>query len=46
MFKIREFSRMSGLSVDTLYHYDSIGILHPPILTKLRDTAFMKQINW
>lgn len=29
MFRIGEFSRMSGISVNTLYHYDSVGILHP-----------------
>jgi DNA-binding transcriptional MerR regulator len=29
MFKIGSFSRMSGLSINTLYHYDNIGILQP-----------------
>lgn len=29
MFKIGEFSRMSGLSINTLYHYDNIGLLKP-----------------
>ena len=29
MFKIGEFSRMSGISINTLYHYDNIGILQP-----------------
>ncbi|WP_096186578.1 MerR family transcriptional regulator [Evansella halocellulosilytica] len=29
MFKIGEFSKMSGLSIDTLYHYETIGILKP-----------------
>lgn len=29
MFQIGQFSRMSGLSVDTLRHYDALGILRP-----------------
>lgn len=29
MFKIGEFSKLCGLSVDTLYHYEKIGILLP-----------------
>lgn len=40
MFKIREFSRMSGLSVDTLYHYDSIGVLHPAYIDKTTGYRF------
>lgn len=27
MFKIGEFSRMSGLSINTLYHYDELPIV-------------------
>jgi effector-binding domain-containing protein len=34
MFKIGEFSRMSGLSINTLYHYDNIGILKPMYIDK------------
>lgn len=29
MFKIGEFSIISGLSINTLYHYENIGILKP-----------------
>lgn len=29
MFKIGDFSKMSGLSIDTLYHYQNIGLLKP-----------------
>ncbi|CAG9621251.1 MerR family transcriptional regulator [Sutcliffiella rhizosphaerae] len=29
MYKIGEFSKLSGLSVHTLYHYENIGILRP-----------------
>jgi len=29
MFKIGEFSKMSGLSIDTLHHYEMMGILVP-----------------
>lgn len=29
MFKIGEFSKVSGLSIHTLYHYESLGILEP-----------------
>jgi len=34
MFKIGEFSRMSGLSINTLYHYDNVGILKPIYIDK------------
>lgn len=29
MFRIGEFARMSGISINTLYHYDNIGLLKP-----------------
>lgn len=29
MFKIGEFSNLSGLSINTLHHYNEIGILKP-----------------
>ncbi len=29
MFRIGEFSKLSGLSIDTLYHYDKMKILEP-----------------
>ncbi|SEQ87971.1 effector-binding domain-containing protein [Virgibacillus subterraneus] len=29
MFKIGDFSKLSGLSINTLYHYENIGILEP-----------------
>ena len=29
MFKIGEFSNLSGLSINTLHHYNEIGILNP-----------------
>lgn len=29
MFKIGEFAHMSGTSINTLYHYDNIGLLKP-----------------
>ena len=32
--KIGEFSKLSGLSVDTLYHYEKIGILKPVCVEK------------
>jgi len=38
MFKIGEFSKMSGLSIDTLYHYQQIGILKPSVVN--RDTKY------
>lgn len=29
MFKIGEFAKVSGLSIHTLYHYESIGLIEP-----------------
>lgn len=29
MFKIGEFAKLSGLSIHTLYHYESIGLIEP-----------------
>jgi DNA-binding transcriptional MerR regulator len=34
MFKIGDFSRLSGLSIDTLYHYEKKGILIPAKIDK------------
>lgn len=35
MFKIGEFSKMSGLSIDTLYHYEKMKLLLPKEVDKL-----------
>lgn len=32
MFKIGDFSKLSGLSINTLYHYENIGILEPRLI--------------
>ncbi|WP_164669780.1 MerR family transcriptional regulator [Virgibacillus doumboii] len=38
MFKIGDFSKLSGLSINTLYHYENIGILKPSFID--RDTNY------
>jgi len=35
MFKIGEFSNISGLSINTLHHYNDVGILKPEQVDKL-----------
>ena len=35
MFRIGEFSKLCGLSLDTLYHYDNRNILKPSIIDKV-----------
>lgn len=34
MFRIGEFSHMSGISINTLYHYDNIGLMQPTKVDK------------
>lgn len=35
MFRIGEFSKISGLSIDTLYHYEKMNILKPEYIDKM-----------
>lgn len=34
LFKVSEFSRMAGVSVRTLHHYDEVGLLSPAALSE------------
>ena len=34
MKTVKEVSRLSGVSVRTLHHYDNIGLLKPPHVTQ------------
>ncbi len=34
MYRIGEFSKLSGLSIDTLYHYDKMKILEPAMVDR------------
>ena len=34
MYSIGEVSRMTGLSVRALHHYDAIGLLHPTLVSE------------
>lgn len=50
MFKIGEFSKLCGLSVDTLYHYEKLKILVPITVDKLTgyrydDASQMMTVN-
>lgn len=48
MLRIGEFSRLSGLSADTLYHYEDLGILVPAsvdLLTGYRSYDAMQLVT-
>ena len=49
MKKVREVSRLSGVSVRTLHYYDEIGLLHPSQVTeagyRLYDEAAMERLR-
>lgn len=50
MFKIGEFSKLCGLSADTLYHYEKLKILVPTTVDKLTgyryyDASQMMTVN-
>lgn len=34
MYKIKEFAKLTGVSVRALHHYDEIGLLHPEDITE------------
>ena len=49
MKTVKEVSRITGVSVRTLHHYDAIGLLKPTAVTeagyRLYDDAALKRTN-